>query len=221
MDVGHLAPELRERLVRKLDAPSAPQLPLADLRALVARHARDPAVDQNQGTMTVTHLYVWLGDFDSAGKSDDSVTTTIVAWDRYPAGWRNSPGMKLKLRKQGVVDYWRAHGFPPQCHPSATTTSTATDAWDCSPNCAAATSSAWPAVPGRRVAAGAGGRTVLPWFNVSPCDAASAGAAAGARFVPALVFAWVFELTPEGIKRDADVKPENRSRRRRRGAWTG
>jgi tetratricopeptide (TPR) repeat protein len=117
MDVGHLAPELREALVRQLDAPSTPPLPLADLRALVARHASDPAVDQNQGTMTVTHLYLWLGDFDSAGKSDDSVTTTIVAWDRYPAGWRNSPGMKLKLRNQGVVDYWHAHGFPPQCRP--------------------------------------------------------------------------------------------------------
>ncbi|MEO6065853.1 MAG: tetratricopeptide repeat protein, partial [Lysobacterales bacterium] len=28
-------------------------------------------------------------------------------------------------------------------------------------------------------------------------------------FVPALVFAWVFELTPEGLKRDADVAPED------------
>ena len=27
-------------------------------------------------------------------------------------------------------------------------------------------------------------------------------------FVPALVFAWVFELTPDGIRRDADVPPE-------------
>jgi TolB-like protein len=27
-------------------------------------------------------------------------------------------------------------------------------------------------------------------------------------FVPALIFAWVFELTPEGLKRDAEVRPE-------------
>src|SRR4029079_1706957 len=27
-------------------------------------------------------------------------------------------------------------------------------------------------------------------------------------FVPALVFAWVFELTPQGLKRDEEVKPE-------------
>ena len=29
-------------------------------------------------------------------------------------------------------------------------------------------------------------------------------------FVPALIFSWVFELTPEGLKRDEDV-PANRS----------
>ena len=27
-------------------------------------------------------------------------------------------------------------------------------------------------------------------------------------FVPALVFSWVFELTPDGLKRDEDVRPE-------------
>src|SRR5438309_10361848 len=27
-------------------------------------------------------------------------------------------------------------------------------------------------------------------------------------FLPALIFSWVFELTPEGLKRDEDVKPE-------------
>src|SRR5438132_11682633 len=27
-------------------------------------------------------------------------------------------------------------------------------------------------------------------------------------FLPALVFSWVFELTPQGLKRDEDVKPE-------------
>ncbi|PYL06472.1 MAG: adenylyl cyclase, partial [Verrucomicrobia bacterium] len=27
-------------------------------------------------------------------------------------------------------------------------------------------------------------------------------------FLPALIFSWVFEMTPEGLKRDADVPPE-------------
>jgi TolB-like protein len=115
MGAGTMAPELRDALVLKLDNPQAP---LADVHALVERHAHDPEVDQSKGTLTVTHLYLWLGDYDSAGSSDDTVTTTIVAWDRYPAAWRNSPGMKLKLQKMGVVAYWRAKGFPPQCHPA-------------------------------------------------------------------------------------------------------
>jgi hypothetical protein len=58
-----------------------------------------------------------LGDFDAAAETDDTVTTAIVAWDRYPPRWRNSPGMKRKLERMGVVAYWRAKGFPPQCHP--------------------------------------------------------------------------------------------------------
>ena len=27
-------------------------------------------------------------------------------------------------------------------------------------------------------------------------------------FIPALIFSWVFELTPAGLKRDEDVRPE-------------
>jgi hypothetical protein len=28
-------------------------------------------------------------------------------------------------------------------------------------------------------------------------------------FIPVLIFSWIFELTPEGLKRDADVAPEH------------
>jgi adenylate cyclase len=40
-------------------------------------------------------------------------------------------------------------------------------------------------------------------------------------FIPALVFSWVFELTPQGIKRDAEVPTGNPSPRRRRVGWSG
>src|SRR5207342_1022780 len=50
--------------------------------------------------------------------------------------------------------------------------------------------------------------TVLPWFNVSPSMLRTLVLLLALGFIPALVFAWVFELTPEGIKRDAEVKPE-------------
>jgi tetratricopeptide (TPR) repeat protein len=65
------------------------------------------------------HLYLWLGDFDRAAATDDSLTGEYVTWDSYPPGFRNSPGFKHKhkLERSGVLAYWRPHGFPPQCHP--------------------------------------------------------------------------------------------------------
>ena len=109
-----MAPELREALLQRFDHPD---VPLANVPALVARHAKDPDFDQALGTLTLTQLNIWLGDYDAAAATDDRVTTTISAWERYPPGWRNSPGMKAKLGRIGVVAYWRAKGFPPQCHP--------------------------------------------------------------------------------------------------------
>ena len=117
MDIGNLAPELRDALLTKVDHPEAT---IENAAALVARHAADPQVGSS-GNLTVTHLYLWLGDYDSVGKSDDRITTTIVAWDRYPPAFRNSPGMKRKLENMGVVAYWRAKGFPLRCHPVGAT----------------------------------------------------------------------------------------------------
>jgi len=50
--------------------------------------------------------------------------------------------------------------------------------------------------------------TLLPMFAAPPWLARSIVIVLAIGFVPALVFAWVFELTPEGLKRDADVPPE-------------
>ena len=47
--------------------------------------------------------------------------------------------------------------------------------------------------------------TVLPWFAVSASVLRGLVLVLAIGFVPALVFAWVFELTPDGIKRDAQV----------------
>jgi len=38
-----------------------------------------------------------------------------LQWERFPASFRNSAGFKKSLERLGVVDYWRNHGFPPQC----------------------------------------------------------------------------------------------------------
>ena len=50
--------------------------------------------------------------------------------------------------------------------------------------------------------------TVLPMFAAPGWVPRSIVIALVIGFLPALVFAWVFELTPAGIKRDAEVPPE-------------
>ncbi len=50
--------------------------------------------------------------------------------------------------------------------------------------------------------------TMLPMFDAPAWLPRSIVILLAVGFVPALIFSWVFELTPHGIKRDAEVKPE-------------
>ncbi len=50
--------------------------------------------------------------------------------------------------------------------------------------------------------------TVLPMFDVPAWVARAIVIVLALGFVPALVFSWVFELTPGGLKRDAEATPE-------------
>ena len=38
-------------------------------------------------------------------------------WFPYPLEFRNSPHRKRMMREIGLPEYWRKHGFPPQCKP--------------------------------------------------------------------------------------------------------
>lgn len=49
--------------------------------------------------------------------------------------------------------------------------------------------------------------TVLPMFEVPAWVARALVIVLALGFVPALVFAWIYELTPEGLKRDHEVSP--------------
>src|SRR4051812_4848439 len=51
--------------------------------------------------------------------------------------------------------------------------------------------------------------TVLPMFGAPGWLARSVVLVLGIGFVPALVIAWVFELTPDGLKRDDEVAPHD------------
>jgi TolB-like protein/Tfp pilus assembly protein PilF len=50
--------------------------------------------------------------------------------------------------------------------------------------------------------------TVLPMFGASEWLPRTIVVLLAIGFVPAVIFSWVFELTPEGLKRDQDVAPE-------------
>src|SRR5450755_1809147 len=50
--------------------------------------------------------------------------------------------------------------------------------------------------------------TVLPMFGAPDWLPRSIVILLAIGFLPALIFSWVFELTPEGLKRDEDVAPE-------------
>src|SRR5437660_4099532 len=50
--------------------------------------------------------------------------------------------------------------------------------------------------------------TVLPMFGAPDWLPRSIVSLLAIGFIPALIFSWVFELTPQGLKRDEDVSPE-------------
>ena len=50
--------------------------------------------------------------------------------------------------------------------------------------------------------------TVLPMFGAPDWLPRSVVILLAIGFVPALIFSWAFELTPQGLKRDEDVTPE-------------
>ncbi len=51
--------------------------------------------------------------------------------------------------------------------------------------------------------------TILPMFGAADWIARSIVIVLAVGFLPAMIVAWVFELTPDGLKRDEDVKPED------------
>ena len=50
--------------------------------------------------------------------------------------------------------------------------------------------------------------TILPLFNAPIWLPRGVVIALAIGFIPAMIFAWVFELTPDGLKRDEDVSPQ-------------
>jgi hypothetical protein len=45
-------------------------------------------------------------------------TDPPIWWDRADAAWLRSPSRKGAFERWHLPDYWRKHGFPPQCRPT-------------------------------------------------------------------------------------------------------
>lgn len=56
--------------------------------------------------------------------------------------------------------------------------------------------------------------TVLPMFGAPEWVARTIVILLAIAFVPALIFSWLFELTPDGLKRDQDIRPDESSTRK-------
>jgi TolB-like protein len=66
--------------------------------------------------MTNSDFDLWFGAFDQVATSSDLSTFSLPMWDPVRPDFRNTDGFKKTLERLGVADYWREHGYPPQCH---------------------------------------------------------------------------------------------------------
>jgi len=110
----------------------------------------------------------------------------------------------------GLIDYWKHNGWPDVCQPAPGERPPILYLTDeilhraetaqCHPHAGLYLVGAWlPRASGRDGAADVR-RTRLAARSIVILLAIG--------FLPAVVFSWVFELTPQGLKRDADVAPE-------------
>jgi TolB-like protein len=66
-------------------------------------------------TSAYEFLYLPFGAFDAVGTMSDLDANDLEAWNPVRPDFRNSNGFKKVLSRLGVTDYWRKHGYPPQC----------------------------------------------------------------------------------------------------------
>ena len=96
-----------------------------EYRALI-----DPAFDYEAEKSLIDQAYFRAGAAEpdwSAANGDylftyreyDQLRSSDMAywWFPYPLEFRNSPHRKRLMRELGLPEYWRKHGFPPQCTP--------------------------------------------------------------------------------------------------------
>jgi adenylate cyclase len=111
LDEMGYAPEVRKVLIDALKRPGPPSRAAEVIVERYFASTKTPYLVQ----LGLPHQYLWLGSFTKVGANQDVLSGAIVNWERYPPGFQGSPAFKRILQSSGVLAYWRAHGFPPQC----------------------------------------------------------------------------------------------------------
>jgi len=94
------------------------------------RAMTDPAFDYEAEKTLIEQAYIPAGESEPVFGSSypdnllryrryDELQSSELAywWFPYPLEFRNSPHRKRLMRLIGLPEYWRKHGFPPQCRP--------------------------------------------------------------------------------------------------------
>ena len=98
-----LPPELQRAVIAAIEQGKPP----AQLDELLARYP-----DNDNPT-----VHFMLRAYDRAAAWEGRITTLVAFWDPVHAGFRNTPAFRQLLESMGVPEYWRVHGYPPQCRP--------------------------------------------------------------------------------------------------------
>jgi hypothetical protein len=111
---GHRA--ISDALVQHLDDPHAAR---AELRRLAAAHAPP---DYLRGVL-IAHWAAYNGDAELALEQLAAIAHGAVdeglLWRPVLSEVRQLAGFKELVRREGLVDYWRAYGWPDLCRPTA------------------------------------------------------------------------------------------------------
>jgi hypothetical protein len=104
-------PELSAILLQARMKPGSPR---TDAEEVVRRYL------PGQGSLYAVRMgaektYLWLGAYDRIGSLTNLRLDLLTQWEPGFPGFRNSPAFKRVLERIGVPDYWRKHGYPPQC----------------------------------------------------------------------------------------------------------
>ena len=102
-------PQLTRPLVRALTDPTFSEHDREDAIALVGKAKNTP-------NSTATALWI-LKAYAILGALTDNADDPVIWWLPDDAAWLKSLSRKQLMQRWHLPEYWRAHGFPPQCRP--------------------------------------------------------------------------------------------------------